>query len=341
MLIFADSFDYYTVVGSKWITGNGGIDLSGTQSRTGPGCMLIPSGIGDTGPYIAFPAIGEIIVGGAIYPDGVCEPFRLLNIAGAGLYIENIRISVQADMSVGWDRGGPGGYFLMGQSVPNVCIQNAYNYIEARVLFSTTNTGTVEIRVNGLTVFSVTGVKTTGLYVGTAFCDAVQLGGGAGTIVTRHDDFYVLDPSAPPNDSFLGPVRIYACLPWQDSAPLDWTPSVAGAHFPLVNSIPPNLTKWVESNTVGQQDQYRHDTSAIPPTIQVLGVQHCLLAALDAPGARGIASVVDGIVGPNTAALSTSPAQYRTEYDVDPVTGVAWTLPLITSPRVFGPAVTV
>jgi hypothetical protein len=228
---------------------------------------------------------------------------------------------------------------MQGKSAPGICNLSGYNYIEVHVVCSLLAAGSVTIRVNGLTAYSVSGVRTQGYFIGSAFVDGVELV-GSNTSTVRHDDFYIVDPSAGPNNSFLGAVRIYACLPFADSAPLQWSASIGTAHFPLVNSVPPDLSKWVQSNVVGQQDQYRHDTSAIPTTVNILGVQHCLESLLDAPGSRSVASVVNGIVAGSAGSLSTSARQYMQEYDLDPVTGLPWLLADLAASRQFGPAVT-
>jgi hypothetical protein len=345
MLVFCDSFDYYGGdVSTKWtpgLDGAGSIDLVGGHARTGRGCMVLDGAV--FGPYRAINPISHIIVGDAIDLAGGATGyvFMLVNTTAAGgVYSNNVAIQINPDLSVGWSLGTPGGYTPQGASAPNVCIANGYNYIEAEVKLSLTATGSVKIRVNGQVVYSVSGVVTVGFFIPSAICDTVRLCGSGGTSVEYHDDFYILDCSTPPNDAFFGAVRIYACLPKADSTPLQWTPSVAGLHYPLVNSVPPDLTKWVESNTVGQQDLYIHDVSAIPSTVNVLACQHDLLGLVDAAGARSIASSVNGNVDANSFALSTSGSQYLTQYDTDPVTGLAWQLTDLVASRELGPAVT-
>jgi len=332
MLVFCDSFDYYNAVATKWKggAGTGTIDLTGALSRTGVGCCVLSS---FNGPTRIHPAhLPRAIFGSAVYPASL--PCWALSFATGGL-TGNITVGIDTDLSVtywvyrGYSAQG-------GKSAPGVCALNAYNYIEADVVIDSA-IGSVTIRVNGFQVFSVSGVDTKGF--GPAYSDCIMLGGAGGIGGTRHDDVYVVDPATPPNNSFLGPVRIYRLLAGSDTTPLQWTPSIAGPHFPLVNSVPPDLTKWVQSFTPGEIDQYLYPNGSIPAPAIVKAVQHTLLSNLDAPGARSIASSVEGIVGPTSFPLSTSPLQYSTPYDVDPSTGLPWLL-ADTGIRKIGPVVT-
>ena len=59
-------------------------------------------------------------------------------------------------------------------------------------------------------------------------------------------------------DTFLGPVKAETMLPFGDETPLDWTPSVAGPHFSLINSPVADDSTNVAAPTVDQIDQYAY-----------------------------------------------------------------------------------
>jgi hypothetical protein len=330
-VLFFESFDYYNAVATKWKAGanSGGVDLSGTLSRTGIGCCVLGTPFG---PMRVLPShMTRVIYGTAVVPNGLpCKALRFSTAAGG-----NLIVGIDTDLSVtywvyfGFDAQG-------GKSAPGVCTLNGYNYLEVDAVASAT-LGSVTIRVNGVQVFSISNVNTVGF--GPAYFDCIQLGGCGGLGGTIHDDVYVVDPATTPNNSFQGAVRVYRLLAGADSTPLQWTPSVAGPHYPLVNSVPPDLTKWVQSSTPGQTDQYLYPLVSIPSSVTVKAVQHSLLAALDAAGSRSIASSVEGIVSPTSFSLSTSESQYSTPYDVDPSTGAPWLLSDIGT-RKIGPTVT-
>jgi hypothetical protein len=163
--------------------------------------------------------------------------------------------------------------------------------------------------------------------------------GASGGGNSQHDDVYLLDPTVSPNTTFLGPVRIYAAVPFNDTSVDQWTPASGTPHYPMVDSIPPNFSDYVYSNTVGQVDEYFTAPTGVPPSVAVLAVGHRMMAALDSAGARSIASSVNEITGPVSTALGTSPHVVLQPYDVDPVTGLPWLLANIILRRI-GPVVT-
>jgi hypothetical protein len=322
-LIFADSYDHYTNLAQKWSSvGFASIERTG-NARTGPGNLIVT---GSFGPTKAFTQRNTVILGTAFWPvtgaAHICE-FHALSFT---LY--QLQFDCLADQSVGVYRYD-GFNNLIGQSAPNVFSISGYNYVEIEVFFSLT-VGTVVVRVNGAVVLSLSGIRTVSS-AGHVGCNGIQLMGG-GTF-SRHDDTYMCDTVAP-NGSFLGAVQIYAEVPNADAAPLQWTPSVAGDHFPLVNSIPPDVTKYVQSNTVGQIDEYSHPVTGIPPTSFVLAVQHSLDAQLDSAGSHSIASTVNEVAAGAGTPLSVTNVMVVTPFDVDPVTGLPWVLSDIPTRRI-------
>jgi hypothetical protein len=309
-LIFCDSYDNYTDPLQKW---------SSNLIR-------------------AFSYLSTVIVGTAFFPNGLYLPtraFKFMDLAGGG-YDYQIMIAIGDDLSVGVYRNSPGQDTLIGSSAPNVCLSMGWNYIEAKVTVAAGPTGSVVVRVNGVVVVNLSNVQTQGYNQG-LFINGVQLLGVAYS-GSFHDDTYICD-TTPPNGDFLGAVRIYAEVPFADTATDQWTPSVAGPHFPLVNTIPPNIAEYVESNTPGQVDEYLHAITGIPPASEVLAVQHSLLASVNTAGTQVIASSLNEITGTVNTAPSVTPNMALQPYDVDPATGAAWVLAEIPTRRI-GPVVT-
>jgi hypothetical protein len=226
---------------------------------------------------------------------------------------------------------------IYGQTGPGVIVGSNWNYIEAKVVFNHLAIGSCIVRVNGAVALNLTGIVT-GEGGGDSAANFLFQGiGGGGTYI---DDFYLNDLTGATDNDFEGAIRIYALLPNADSAPLEWAPSVAGSHFPLVNSVPIDPTKYVYDALVGDIDSYLYDASAIPAGARIRGVQHCLFASLDSAGSASVGSHVNGSDAPGGgAALTTTGHIYPTPWDLNPLTGLPWTAADIAA-IVAGPKVT-
>jgi hypothetical protein len=205
------------------------------------------------------------------------------------------------------------------------------------VVFSHLPAGSCIVRVNGVVVLNLTGIVTGEGGADSASNFQFRGIGGGGTYI---DDFYLNDLTGAVDNDFEGPIRIYALLPGADSAPLAWSPSVAGPHFPLVDSVPIDPSKYVYDASVGDIDSYLYDASAIPLNASIHGIQHCLFANLDSAGSASVGSRVNGADAPGGGvALTTTGHIYPTPWDLNPLTGLPWTAADIVA-VVAGPKVT-
>jgi hypothetical protein len=333
-LLFCDSFDHYTTASQKWtvVTGSESIGPGGIGPRTGVNSLQLA---GFFGPSWLFAGRTALVAGTAFVPTTIASEIGVFRFTNTGQY--NIMIALQSDLSIAIYRYD---YIdnRIAQSAAGACIQNGYNYIEASVVFAV-GTGSVIVRVNGVQVLTFTGTTVGGAGGNPPAVTGFQLLGASGAAGSQHDDVYLLDPAVSPNTSFLGAVRVYAEVPNADSADIAWTPLVAGAHFPMVDSVPVNPADYVFSNTVGQVDEYLSPIVGIPASSSVLAAQHVLMAGLDVAGSRVVASSVNEITGAVAVSLSTTAHMITQPYDVDPVTGLAWVLASIPARRI-GPVVT-
>lgn len=338
-LRFIDSFDHYDDLNLKWSDGTTAIiDLSGTRARTGIGCCVcFPFG-----PELNLTPKANAVAGDAFNPATLFGGNDIFGfITGTGVFrVRQVRIHFNSDGSVSVYTGNDPFPTILGTSAPNLLTTNTYSYVEAKV--SAFGVGaTVEVRINGQSVLTVTGNTNPG---GSGTYQTWYLQGPGGGLSAAHDDVYLCDltdsgiPGSPNND-FLGAIRNYAQVPVADSTPLQWTPNSGLTHYTQVREIPPDDgTTYVASGNVGDIDQYVYGTTGITPPVQVFGVQVCLDAALDIAGSRSIAPDVGGVVG-TPAALSTSYDLVRETYDGNPVSGAAWDLTDFATVR-FGPKVT-
>lgn len=321
-MLFCDGWDEYNGIADKY-TGvgnitNGTIDLTGTRSRTGIGCYVTN---GPFGPYQSYTKKTDLAVGLAVTPSAPVGGDVFLFFAGSVVGTIQLGVTLNADGSVSVISQNVPFTVRLGTTVPDLVFSGVYAYIE---LLGHCNsvTGSFTLRVNGATVLTATNVNTDP--AGNNGFDTVQLRGPGGGLTAVFDDFYICDTSGAHNNTLLGAIRVYTALPTSDNSPLQWTPSVAGTHFNLVNGVPAeSQTTFVSSPTAGQTDQYLYNVSSVPAGVTILGVQHGLYASLDAAGSGSVGSSVGGIVA-GSDALSTTPHLYTFEYDTDPVTGLPW-----------------
>jgi hypothetical protein len=111
------------------------------------------------------------------------------------------------------------------------------------VFFSQT-VGTVEVRVNGVTVLSLTGADT----VASALVECSQVAFPMGPNVTAAnpgvlgdlDDIFCYDDTGSFNNSFLGDRRVLTLFPDADTIQADWTPVGSGTGFGAIDEANPD-----------------------------------------------------------------------------------------------------
>jgi len=140
---------------------------------------------------------------------------------------------------------------------------NVWYYIEIKI-FHNNSTGTIEVHLDGNTVYSATSLDT---------WDADYSRGTFGLYATSantaFDDIYICDGSGSDNNDFLGPIKIETLRPDGDDGSQNWSPSSGSNHYDLVNSA--NLWQvndYVESNGANVDDLWTYtDISKINGTI--------------------------------------------------------------------------
>jgi len=146
------------------------------------------------------------------------------------------------------------GTVLSRTAVPAIRAK-CWNYIEAKYVFDTVN-GSVEVRVNGVTVLALSGVDTVAKASdhisssdeGDCNAEASRLdfyfgsntGSSNAQVALRDryiDDVVVWDDSGSTNNDFLGDIRVRHLKPTADTAQADWTP-LSGSGFSNIDDMP-------------------------------------------------------------------------------------------------------
>jgi hypothetical protein len=335
--LFADGFDHYTDIVSKW-------DFNGTDCqisrapgtpRTGPGCLSITSSA--FGPIKTFGRITDLLVGLAWNSPGTpSAPLAFINYdLFPGTAFQTVGLNMGGNGAVNVVRNPRFPQGTIASSAAGVVKFGVYNSIVFRAEASTT--GRVRVWVNGVKVLDGVGDTTDGNPT-QAYWNAFQLMGLSGNNQAFVDDVYALDcTTADPGFDFPGNVRVFESVATANGAPLIWTPS-AGTNFSNTTEVPPDDDgSFNSSGNVGDADQYVYLAANVPGNGSILFVQHTMDMRIDS-GARSVASSVGGALTGPPSALTTGYKMYPTPYLNNPLTGLPWVPG--DFPAQFGPKVT-
>lgn len=239
--------------------------------------------------------------------------------------------------SVFRNSGNPSAPVLLAESTEGLA-SNTWMYVEFKWVLHN-SAGSFAIRVNGVTVLSVSGVDTlkdplAGSTLGV--WNVVSLLGVQSTtpplLTMRMCDLYLADlVSVDPDDvsDFLGDGVVHTIMPNGVGSAADWTPSV-GANWDTVNDrpAPDDDATYVRADTIGQTDV--HQFEDIPPGAIVKGVHLLAMARKETEGASAIAPIVHqgstDYQGPTQGVAAMAYDRYLTQpYDLNPATGDKFT----------------
>ena len=221
----------------------------------------------------------------------------------------------------------------LGRSNLSVINFKRWHWIEFKVVCDNT-TGSYEVRVDGNTVVSDTGVDT---QVGaSAYHDTVELTGmSIWTVKTpRFDDLIIMDGSGSSYNDFIGQRKVEAIVPTSDTADIDWTTSGGSTHYVLVDDLDPDDdTNYVEDTVSANEDIWGYsdlsgitsvDALCLITDVRVTDATPYDLKTTVKSGGTKYTSIADTI-------SSTSYAMKDRLMVVDPDTSIAWTASGINS----------
>lgn len=345
MLLFMDSFDHYATadVTEKWtasaVGGAGATVAIAAAGRRSSSAFQWVTGVSTSLGSVGYvhkvlaPADATAVIGCAFAlsgnPAGV-NGLQLASVRNGGTVQLSLRLNSDSTVSV--VRGTVTGTVLGTTSA--TVLAGGFVYLEWKVLLHASS-GTVDLRINGSSVLSLTGQNTvnSGGASWTSFTlghyDG-QAGATSGTTQTLDfDDLYVLDGAgAAPWNTFLGDCRVDAGHPSAAGAVTDWTPS-AGANYQCVDETAPNDdTDYTTTDTTNDVDTFA--VSDAPTAGTIHGVQVLLNMKKTASGACSVAPIVrhagTNQVGADLNPSSVSYAYFSQIYATNPGTGAAWTI---------------
>jgi len=196
-------------------------------------------------------------------------------------------------------------------------------YLDGQMVASYYGTGTSRGTATGNTVANLPSVR------------SVRLGwsyGGGNQNEAWFDDLYICNAAGTINNDRLGDVRVATLLPSGTGALAQFTRggTDSGNNWDQVNEANINAdTDYVFSNTVGNTDTYAY-TDLPAGAVSVKGAVAQFAARRDDAGSRTLRGIVrQGGTNYNTPATANMTASYASAQlpmDVNPATGLAWTV---------------
>ena len=214
---------------------------------------------------------------------------------------------------------------LLGTSAANSVVAGSWIHIECKVFMSAT-VGTLEIRVEGVPVLTLTGLALSGTAIAMIRpINDPDVTSAAPAYYMK--DLVVWDGSGAYNNDFLGSVSVEALVPDSDVS-FNWTPSTGTTGYDLIDEAPPNDdTDYIQAaDTLPSPSTF--GLSDLPANVSsVKGLMSLVRASkVDAGDGNIQVSMVSGAsadAGADTP-VGASYTYYYDFFETDPNTGVAW-----------------
>lgn len=259
-LLWCDGFDHYGTIGKltdgAWAEIGSQITLSSANPRTGTYHLRSAANFSSA-------TTARRVLGGAKTSVGLATVFyttSLPTIAQRDILFAFMDAANVAQVTIGLDttgtitawRGTVAGTAL-GTTASPVFVANAYQHVEAFVLFSNT-VGTVEVRVNGVTVLTLTSQDT--VATANVECSQVRVAGtnsaGTATTIMDFDDVFCYDNAGTYNNAFIGDRRVLTLFPNANTATADWTAVGAATGYECIDEANPDEdTTYITADTTG------------------------------------------------------------------------------------------
>lgn len=243
--------------------------------------------------------------------------------------VTNVSIAVTSTGAITAWRGNSNSGTLLGTSAPAM-VSNAWQHVEAKV-FTNGATGTVEVRVNGVTVLNLTGQNT--VSAGIASVSQVVLSNnnnftGTPQIPLHFKDFVTWDGTGAVNNNFFGSCTVSAMSPDGDDTNT-WARSSGSVSNTLINESDPVDTSYIGDAFPAAAKQV-NTLSNLPSNVTAVKALMPLTRAANSDGGTG--NMKTGLVSGATSGLGadkplTSAYSYYFDiFELDPNTAAAWTV---------------
>jgi hypothetical protein len=337
-LLHMDSFEHYGLDEAELVRGiyaeaSGAslfFGLDDTRSRTGDVSLRFSRGA--TLRYVLPASVSTAGAGCVLWFDSLPPVNNLAQIFSFRDSGNQEQVGIRV-MTTGAIVAWRGDEFVtpLGSSSP-VITTGAWQHIEARVKAHDT-AGEVEVRVNGVTVLSLTGIDTnSGSAVAQEIAQVAQLCAVAiSTTEWWTDDLYVWNTLGPNNNDFIGDRRVLTSFPDQDTVIADWGLSAGVNGFALVDDNPADddATHLFSPVYVAPGDQSAFEFEDLPEEVAAIAAVMVVNRGLktDAgPCTTQVSMIADTSEALGTSQALTSVYTDRTNvFETNPDTGAPWT----------------
>lgn len=208
---------------------------------------------------------------------------------------------------------------------------NAWHHVETKVVFNNA-AGSIEVRVDGITVLTVAGVNTVGATAGSLAI--VEMWGGPGDttgMAVYYKDIVMWNANGVRNNDFFGTVVVVSLVPDSDTTLGAWTLTGAATGWSILDNVPVDDTKYLDAafpGGVGVPSQF--GLTDLPIDVTSVRALQSFVRATKTDGGDGNlqtsivsgASQANGVDRPITAAFT----YWKDIFEVDPATGDPWTI---------------
>ena len=168
------------------------------------------------------------------------------------------------------------GSTLVASSAPNIWINPQLHHIEIKV-FSSATAGTFEVKMDGLLVWSETGINTGGQdIIGVRFGNTKRDDAGYASYgdgnrgKVYYDNIFLAD-------DWQGELNSFLLLPESDYS-VQWSPSTGSDNYAMIDEVGSDGdTTYVETTTAGHKDLYEFED--LPATVTTINAVSVVLTA--------------------------------------------------------------
>lgn len=209
-----------------------------------------------------------------------------------------------------------------------VITANGWWHVEVK--YVTAGTGSIEIRVEGITVMQNTNLGY--LSMPNVFQIAQHyFGFNFGSTVVYWKDYIIWDDTGTNNNNFLGTVMVTQLLPMSDVA-LNWTPSTGSTGYTILDNIPPDDSMYLAAPFPAPA-AYQAGLTNLPKDVTSVKALISIIRAAKTDGGDGniqVSIVSDPLGTPATVdgadrPITTAQTYWRDVFEIDPKTGAPWT----------------
>lgn len=288
-LLFIEGFEQYTTPGDmigpysstsaapcRWeYTSNDGQDvLSTTTFRTtqpGGTSKSLQISYNNRFSILRIPTSTDLYIGFNYRIDSIAGAARIISVSdsNAGNPATGVYFYFNTNGSLAMARCDTGAIFFT--TAANAIVINTWYYMEIKVVFGTT-TGSVELKVDNVSVATATSINTKNAIAGSGYTYLTFTGGSSAT--AWHDDMYVCDNTGTTNNTFLGPTSVYTLFPTAAGTTTTLTPVGAASNWDCVNETNADYnTTYVKTSNTNEIDYYNvSDLGVTPAAIFGVGV---------------------------------------------------------------------